>query len=232
MKHPVLLLLICFGLFTKAFCQDSNAPEDFGYKNIWVTVKTKDKKKLADALGLRNQKASGWANGVDQAYKDKVFITPAVGQWTMALGWGLLCPGLKGSEDELRCYKDIINRLSLIFGEAELFVTHRVSEYHFWAKSVNGKIVRLYFYIGASGENIDVEGAPTPVEQKLHLGNTLSPEAKRDPNYADRTDLTFPDEEVVMKVAGYWSVNPSRLTERKDVAVGMGLLGDGNPVTR
>ena len=69
-----------------------------------------------------------------------------------------------------------------------------------------------------------IEGDPTPIESNVNLANTFSEEAK-DENYFERTDITFPDEELVMKVAEAWSVNPTTLEGRKDISTGLGLVG-------
>ena len=199
---------------------------------IWFAVKTHDRKKLADVLKLYQVDTCNWSDGIQQAYADKVFITPAIGDWRLAAGWGLLCPGTKNPRAELTCFREKINGLSTAFGEAQLFITYRVNEYDFWAKSIKGKITRLYFYVGETGENIAVEGAPTPVEAKLHLINTLSAEARRDSNYADRPGLTIPDETLVMKIAENWSIDPTQITKRKDVSPGPGLIGMGTPGSR
>ncbi len=119
--------------------------------------------------------------------------------------------------------EEILNKLSTEFGEAHFFGTHRVVEYHNWMKSVNGKTVRIYSYAGERMENIKVFGNPTEPETKLNLFNSLSEEAKSDA-YFDREDLIFADEELVMKIAEHWSVDPTQLTERKDIKNELGLI--------
>jgi len=91
-------------------------------------------------------------------------------------------------------------------------------------KSVNGKITRIYSYIGESGESIKVFGDLTDPEIGLNLFNSFSKEAKSD-EYWNREDLDYADEELVMKIADNWSVNPTKLTERKDIQDELGLIG-------
>jgi hypothetical protein len=189
---------------------DADTPVNFGNKCMWIAVRTGDKQKVAEILGLQDITRANWQTGIEQAYDDKVFITPAVGQWTLVVGYGLNNFQAVGELEEINGYKEKINRLSKAFGEAHFFSTHHIVEYHLWAKSVQGKSVRVYAYLGERGENIVVEGEPTSIEKNVHLFNSFSPEAKDDV-YLERADLTIPDEEFVMKIAASWSVDPNRL---------------------
>ena len=120
--------------------------------------------------------------------------------------------------------QNILNILSSEFGEAQSFGTHRVVEYHHWIKSVNGKTTRVYSYIGESGENFKVFGDLTEPESDLNLFNSLSKEAELD-EYWEREDLDYADEELVMKIAENWSINPTKLTERTDIKNELGIIG-------
>ena len=127
-------------------------------------------------------------------------------------------------EESIKKLEKLLNKLSAEFGEAHFFGTHRVVEYHNWMKSVNGKMERIYAYVGESLENIKVIGEPTGPEKGLTLFNSLSEEAKSD-DYWDREDLDYADEELVMQIAESWSVNPTKLTERTDIKDELGMLG-------
>jgi hypothetical protein len=204
---------------------EPDSPVSFGYKCIWMAVKTNDKDRVARLLGIENVMACNWKFGIQKAYQDEVFISPAEGEWTLVVGFGLADFKAESELDEAVGFKRKINAVSTVFGEAQLFVTHRITDYHCWARSINGVTTRYYSYIGERLENILIEGDPTPVESKLNLANTFSGEAKNE-NYFERTDISFPDEELVMKVAEAWSVNPTRLEGRPDIAPGLGLVGN------
>jgi len=206
-----------------ALMVEPDSAVSFGYKCIWIAVKTIDKDSVASVLGLKNFMACNWKFGIERAYENKVFVSPPVGNWTLAVGWGLTDFKTESEFDESVGLKQKIDLLSKSFGEAQLFATHRVTEYHCWAKSVNGKTVRYYSYLGERLKNLLVEGSPTPVESVLNLVNTFSKEANED-DYFERTDITFPDEDMVMKIAESWSVNPMLLEERKDILPGLGLI--------
>ncbi|CAM3812107.1 hypothetical protein FLGE108171_15655 [Flavobacterium gelidilacus] len=207
---------------SKLILTEKDNPIDFGYKIVWIAVKTNDKQKLAKILNLKNTKLSNWKSGIENAYENSVYITPQIGEWTLAVGMKLISGDSKESIKELEI---LLNKLSLEFGEAQFFGTHRVVEYHNWMKSVNGKTERIYAYIGESGENIKVFGNPSEIEKDLNLFNSFSKEAE-DENYWDREDLIFADEDLVMKIAENWSINPTKLTERKDIKNELGLLSE------
>ncbi len=192
-------------------------PIGFGYKCMWFAVKTSNKNRLAEILKIRNISNCNWLIGINKAYTGGVFITPAIDSWTMACGWGL---PHGDSKDGIEKVKGILEILSKEFGEAQFFCTHRVTEYHCWMKASNGQVVRVYSYLGESGENVVVEGQPTEFEQTLQLVNTFLP------GLNDKDDITYPDEELVMQIAEHWSIDPSKLDERKDIVPGLGLLGN------
>ena len=205
----------------KQILSEQDKPIDFGYKIVWIAIKTDNKSELSKILGLKNVKPSNWTSGIENAYDNGVFITPQIGDWTLAVGMGLPLGDNKESIEKL---EKVLNELSSEFGEAQFFGTHRVVEYHNWMKSVNGKMERIYSYVGESMENIKVFGNPTETEKELKLFNSLSEEAKSD-EYFDREDLDYADEELVMKIAENWSINPTKLTERTDIKNELGMVG-------
>ena len=193
----------------------------FGYKNMWIAVKTNDQNKIAELLHLKNIKECNWEFGINKAYEDAIFITPAIDGWTLACGYSLSIGQSTISINEL---KTLLESLSMEFGEAQYFCTHRGVDYHCWMQASKGKVNRVYSYLGEQGENIVIEGVATEFEKKFNLVNTLSEEAKEE-NYFDNTDLFYPDESFVMQIANEWSINPSELDARKDLPLALGLVG-------
>ena len=220
----VIVFLLIVPLINKGFGQlkaqsNSDTPVGFGYKIMWIAVKTDSQELVAQTVGLKKTKPSNWKNGIDKAYEDAIFITPAIDNWTLIVGMGLPTGDSKESIDQV---SDLLNRLSKQFGEAQFFCTHRVVEYHCWIKSTNGKIDRIYSYLGESGENIVIKGQPTEIEKKYNLIDTFSEEAENN-DYFDKEDLVFPDEQLVMTIAGNWSIDPTLLDKRTDIK-GLGLI--------
>ena len=200
---------------------DQDEPVDFGYKMVWIAIKTDNKERISEILELKNNQASNWKSGIESAYNDGIFITPQIGQWTLVVGRNI---ANGGKVEDINKLEKTLNKLSAEFGEAQSFGTYRVVEYHHWIKSIKGNITRTYSYIGESGENIKVFGELTEAEIGLNLINTLSKEAESD-EYWERKDLEYADEELVMKIAETWSINPTKLTERLDIKNELGIIG-------
>lgn len=193
-------------------------PVSFGCKNLWFAVKAKNKEEIADLLELKILGKSNWENGIKQAKDNRIFISPEVNGWTLISGNGFLTWLYNDSVDV-----SILNKLSTKYGEAQYFFTHRVSEYHVWAKSLNGNLERYYSYIGERGENLRIEGEPTEIEKGMNLINTFSEEAKNE-KYFDDEKLIIPDEILVMKIAENWSINPTELEKYKDIKKEFGIV--------
>ena len=196
---------------------------NFGYKTVWLAVKTDNKKRISEILKLKNTKECNWKVGIAESYNNSIYITPQIKDWTLICGMSLL--NSSNDKENIIYIKKTIETLSAEFGEAQFFGSHRVVEYQSWMKAINGKIVRAYCYLGESGENLIVEGEPTDFEKKYKLVNTLSKEAQ-DEKYFEREDLFYPDEEFVMNVAENWSINPQTLEKRKDIKNELGIIGN------
>jgi hypothetical protein len=196
-------------------------PVSFGYKCIWVTVTANDPKEVADFLKLKRQQSTNWALGIEQAYADKIFISPTVDNLIFIVG--LTLPGLD-TDDNIKAATKLVDDLSLKFGHADYFVTHRVVELHGWMKSVAGKTIRVYSYLGERGENLINKGQPTEFEKQFDLVDTFSEGAKLDDCF-DKEGLIIPDEELVMKIAENWGINPTILDQRTDLKEGLGIIG-------
>lgn len=193
-------------------------PESFGYKSQWLAVRATESEAVAKSLGIVNLRTIDWYTGLRQAEKQGIFITPSVDGWVLVTGWGLepLMP-----EDGFP--RELVERLSAEFGEAQFFATHRGTDYHCWSKACGGKMQRAYCFCGSNGETLFLEGEPTPVEASVELINTLLPEDQAQ-DWEDE-NVFFPDEDFVMQVAEAWSVNPMDLGSRDDIP-GMGYVGE------
>ena len=192
-------------------------PIGFGYKNKWIAVKSSSKEEVAKFLNLRKVKESNWENGIKYGYEKGIFISPEINEWILVLG-------IDVSDLETEETKDFLKRASKEFGECQIFLTHRVVEYHFWGLARNGEIKRLYSYVGESGENMIINGEPTEIERNFNLVDSFSDESKED-EYWEREDIEIPDEETVMKIAENWSVNPTKIGEYQNIG-GVGLIGN------
>ena len=207
--------------------------ESFGPKNAWVAFHTGDQAAVLQALPLRNPRPASWTEGLEAAYEYpfgcSVFVTPPIDGWTLCVGLPLSAavdarPPAFGDDaaawaKQLDC-------------EVQYFATHRVVEAHAWARARPTGLERAYAFVGESGEKVLEIGAPTAEERQLGFAffDPTSAEAEaQGEDYWGRQDLTFPNEQHVLAVAGQWSVDPSLLEER-GLEVAEGWIGDyGEP---
>ncbi len=171
-----------------------DVPIPFGYKNQWFAVKTSDSQAVIKDLNLVNVRVSNWRTGLLGAYAGYYFISPPVQGWTLVIS--LEMPDLNQSEDPGPL--TAILKLSATFGEACYFGTHRVVEYHAWAKAVNGNVVRAYGYLGEAGEELINEGKLSREEMEHHLIFTGT----------DVEVPSLPTEEDVLLMAKLWTIDP------------------------
>jgi hypothetical protein len=224
--------------------ENPDQPLPFGPRTAWLALDSTDTEAVAKALGLREVRDVNWAQGVEAAYQSSVFITPPLGDWTLAVSTALFPP------DRVEGFvKPLLERLSRQFGDAQYFCTQQDIELHAWARARKGRLVRGYGWLGQASLTLWDEGAPTKEERDLgfhffnptsicespkqrskeerdrggHFMNGPLPEIKQSDGGAPK-DLTVPDENCVMQLALLWSIDPTTLDEAyKEPA--MGLLG-------
>lgn len=173
-------------------------PIPFGPKTAWIAVADVTPEALAAALGITALEPADWIDGIDLAYEHGdddwgvgVFITPALGRWTLAVGQPLFI--------EREGFAAELSR-TLEGREVQHFATHRVADGHIWARAIDGRTVR--HVLAADGEMFET-GEPT--SEELACGfRRMS--AEDEP--ADDDDVWFADEDFVLELAGAWSLNP------------------------
>ena len=116
--------------------------------------------------------------------------------------------------------------LSDEFGEAQYFASARVSDAYTWARAKGGYLDCMFEW--ADGR-LHRQGNANQVEEQMGLNffDTASAAAK-DPGYYKRNDLTYPNEEDVLRVAAVWSLNPTKV-ETYQEAGAPGLIGRYRP---
>jgi hypothetical protein len=201
-----------------------DTPVPFGYKMGWFAARTTDMQAVADALELQEQRPVDWRLGIDRAYQDSVFITPAVAGWILIAGRPLPWP------ENPKCIQ-LLQAMSTRLGHVQFFCTHRVVEFHGWAKATDGTVERAYAGDGDIVWNI---GTRTPEELELNI-LFFEDWLQRDPPDDDDDDwddeiLNLPDEETVMQIAGKWGIDPTKLDRYR--TAGPGILGSLPPQWR
>ena len=166
-----------------------DGPVPFGYKMGWLAAKCEAPCRLMEALDLRDPKPANWTTGLAHAgYQGRVFVSPALDGYVLAVGlWA----------EDLEDMPGRTERLVDSFPEVQLFGTHRISDYHYWTKYVDGKVDRNYNCQDAGV--VRDEGDLTPEE--LALGFERFPRADRESGW-------FPGEEDVLDIAAAWGVDP------------------------
>jgi hypothetical protein len=205
-----------------------NLPVPFGPKMAWLALDTNDTEAVAAALGLREPQYATWAEGIAAAARTSVFVTPPLGDWTLAVGAALFPP-----ERPETLVKPLLEQLSGQFGDAQYFCTHQDAELHGWARAIEGRLVRGFAWLGQKRLTLWDEGGHTREERDL--GFRLPP-AERAPDIAtgirrptDRisvpaAETAVPDEASVLQLASLWSINPTTL-DAQFMEPMTGLLG-------
>jgi hypothetical protein len=183
----------------------ASAPVPFGYKTQWFAVPECRGETLAKAIGMPNVKRVSWSEGMKLIEsKGGVFITPSIAGWTLAIGE-------VPSADEA-AWTPLIENLSREFGRTYYFGTHRVVEYHAWARAEKGTIVRAFGYLGERDETFLNVGPRSPEEVQLGIGESSG---------------KSPDEESVLNLAGKWVIDP-RTLDKQPSASGQGWFCSPN----
>lgn len=205
---------------------DPDLPVPFGSRIAWLALDTNDTDAVATALGMRAPRRTNWADGIAAAYQASVFVTPPLGDWTLAVGTPLFPP------DRAEAFvKPLLERLSRQFGEAQYFGTHRDVEMHIWARARKGRLIRGHGWLGQKALTLWDEGSPTDEEQEL-VGSDEDTESS-EPVQAEtggQKPSIQPNEEYVMQLASLWSIDPMTLDEEFKEPV-LGLL-DTIPQTK
>ncbi len=181
-----------------------DVPVRFGTQMAWVAVDSTDTRDVAAALGLREVRAATWADGIKAAYQSSVFVTPPLGDWTLAVGTAFFPPDRPEPFVKL-----LLEPLSARFGEAQYFCTHRDIELHLWARARNAQVVRGFGWLGQKRLTLWDEGKPTRAERDLRI-QPADDRIAAAPG-AGRTDVTVPSEEAVTRLASLWSIDPTSL---------------------
>jgi hypothetical protein len=187
----------------------------FGSKSAWLAFAGASAGEVVGLLGLRRTRAMSRSAAIGASHQTRrrnVAVLPPFtgkeGDWVVATGVAL---GLEPFE------LDALSAAS--GGEVQFFASHRVSEFHAWARSAGGVTRRAFVWAGDQGEIVRWVGQPDEVELRFGF-----------PDVQQATEATVDvllgldlDEEMVLQVARHWSVDPQAITEEQ--SSGPVLLG-------
>jgi hypothetical protein len=178
-------------------------PVAFGSHMTWLAIASDDTAAVASALQLRGVRESTWEDGIKGAYESSIFVTPPLGEWTLAVGAALF-----PKEWVDAFVRPLLERLSREFGEAQYFCTHQDAGLHAWARARDGRLLRGFAWADKEKATLWNEGALTAEERSLEF----------------QPPAAGPNESLVMQLAYVWSIDPSSLDDELKEPV-MGLLG-------
>jgi hypothetical protein len=183
----------------------------FGYKCGWLAIRSSDPNDVIARLGIREARMTPWREGIESAYEGYdervVYVTPVIDGWVLVAGTSLFSAVGELAEDQAK-FPGFVTSLSASLGTVvQYFATQRVSEAHAWIFADKGRLVRA-FSVG-EGEVAFDQGDRTPAEKEL--GEWQSDQV---------------DEEMVLRVAARWSLNPSTLEQKR---LPRGWLGTYRP---
>lgn len=197
-----------------------DSPISFGYKMSWLAIKTPDAASVRDSLNIESVKPANWHTGFVAAYNGHTFISSAVDGWVFVVSQAL--PELGHASDEME-WTTLMSGMSRKFGDVQYFATHRVSGFSAWARYTNGEELRAFAYCDETLVNRSKKTAGE-LELGCNYFDSDSPDAESE-SYWEREDLSFPDEEHVMEIAGKWGINPQNLGQL-NLPHGSGWIGN------
>lgn len=191
-------------------------PVPFGYKIAWLAIPNAGSEAIATALRLQSVRTATWADGIQQAYESKIFVTPAVSGWTLVVGQSL--PSASVPE-----WLPMLLDLSEALGQVQYFGTQRISDYNAWAKIVSGQVVRAYARVGWTTLFDIGDMTAEEMELGLHFLDESASEKSAE-EYQEQDELATPDEDSVIALASKWSIDPTDLHNQR--SEGPGVLGE------
>jgi len=217
-----------------------DSPRGF-FDNSWLAVERGSVDAISKTLELSELRTVTWSEGLNAVCGDfwdaelegnaalsRVFITPEVSGWRLAVGGWLggdggrratatICssshpgpivvPSEEGgvSLDEIARY---CRELSATFGAAHAFTEQGRMDWYQWILASGGVIQRLYCW---NGKALRDEGDMPEVERRIHERDGT--EEGWEPNTGD-----------VGAIAGHYSIDPD-LVDLSTPSVGVGFLG-------
>jgi hypothetical protein len=194
----------------------------FGYKTSWLAVRG-EPDAVIEALELHDTRKLSWTEGLRVVHilahpqpQIRVLVSPQILGWTFVVGWALPQIDVHPHENKRKfeAFTSFIVALGNRFDDVQFFASHRVVDYHAWARVTGGTIVRVFSYVGESGEVLTNIGVQTEEERVLGLADLeeLSAEEATERLFASAENGgELPNEESVVQIARAWSVDPTDL---------------------
>ena len=186
-------------------------PCNFGPDMAWIAIKTTDSAAVIDALRLDEPTCSNWNSGIGTIYdaqlgENRIFVSSPVNGWVFVAGHSLPQPHGRAFVDKCT---PLLLELAGRFPEIQYFASYPEVDLFAWAKIKSGRLIRA-FGVGDEGV-IWTQGRTTRDERTLGLRLFELRGVRGRRGDAGGELLMHPTQEHVMRLAGYWSLNPTLL---------------------
>lgn len=196
---------------------DPEPPVPFGLKTGWFAVRVDDPADVARTLGLSRPVPVGWAAGMDRVLQRpgktaEFLVCPPVNGWVTVVTGLHLAPDDPAGRMALLAHLGSLDRR---YGAAQHFLSYRVADFVSWLRMDGGQVTRAFGWSGSEGAVLVNHGDTGPDEIAAGMPDLtgLDVEAAGAAVLARLADdLPGPDEAMPARIAGVWSVDPSRMT--------------------
>ena len=200
---------------------EPDTPKPFGHGMAWIAVRSENRARIMDLLGIVDAKPANWDAGVACIYDCQladthVFVSPPVKGYTLVAGVPLPLPAGRAFIDNLT---PLLTKLGAEFNEVQYFASFPVIDFYGWARLHKGRFVRA-FAIGDDGVIWD-RGRLTPDERTLGLQLFELRGIRGRKGDTGEAIILHPTEAQVLRMARAWSLDPTGLDKVKsETAVG------------
>lgn len=206
------------------FDASPDRPHPFGYKMSWLAIRTTDTQAVVNALDVESPELSNWRSGIGTVYCDDfseshIFISPPVEGWTFVVGLALPHPLGRNFADKST---ELLLGLGARFPEVQYYFTYPLIDFFAWARIVDGKLTRA-FAMGDEG-TLWNKGRTSREEMSLGLKLFELRGVRGRRGEAGGEIMLHPTEEHVLLLASKWSLDPTRIDQRR-TDPGLGYMG-------
>jgi hypothetical protein len=203
-------------------------PAAFGYRMAWLAIRTDDPVRLAADLGLVTPVTANWNSGIGSVYDDRlgeahIYVTPPVDGWCFVVGLALPHPAAASFADK---HTPLLVGLGARYREVQYFFTYPLIDLFAWARVSDGRLLRS-FAVGDTGVIVN-RGRVTREERALGLKLFELRGVRGRKGDAGGELILHPTEDHVLKLAGTWGIDPSKL-DRPGHPRGLGVIGLAPP---
>lgn len=225
----ICLLLVGYVLRSRRPSLTSGAPVDrsmldtrawkvhaaiHGAPSRWLAIRTTNIQWVQMALRLDNPLSCSWEEGICAAHDQKLFISPAIGGWTLVLGSSL--PDPSDNPDQVFQF---VTQLSRKLGEVQFFSFNRAVSHHAWVHADQGCVQRGYAWAGHTVWN-QGKISRAEVDLRIKCFDYGVPDQEVNPN--ERACASTNTDRVPL-LASRWSIDPAAINAR--------MLREANGIT-